>query len=1013
MAVRRALRAAGILMDLSEVNNCQRAIALVQQHLFDCIFLDYRLPDGDGLTVIQTARQQGVKAALIVLGDQGDEQTAVQLIRAGASDYLSKSKLAPESLARSLWNAMRLSQAEAQAAEANQKLRESEARFRSLVQHSSDIITMLETDGTIRYVSPSIERILGYPPAMLVGQNVFSYTHPEELARLQSAFTSTLENAGIAAPLEMRIRHADGTWVDLETVANNLIADPHIRGIIINSREITERKRAEAERRQLLEQLEMERGRFEAVLRQLPAGVIIAEAPSGKLILGNEQVEKIWRHSFFASTSIDQYHEYHGFYADGRPLKPEEWPLARSLTQGEVVTDEEIQILRGDNTYGTVRVSSSPIRDRDSDIVAGVVIFSDISDRKQATEAQRFLAEASTLLATSLNHQVTLENLAKFAVPHLADWCTVYIAEDDDHLERVVVAHVDPEQIQGSNELYRRYPPDPQAEEGLYKVFRTGRSQFYPDIPDEFLVKAACSTEHLELLRQLGLKSLILVPLMARGRSLGVMTLAMADSGRRYKQADLELAEDLARRAALAVDNARLYQEAQEVGENLRQAILILGEQQQQLRTLQRLTNLLNQRLADLPGLLYTMVRAVCGAIPGAEFCLIALRNQNQQLELTAKTGVGMEKLQLEYSPYIQNGFLGQVFTTGQSLLLQGKSCNHDSADEMPASVYAVAIESAQAGRLGVLAIGNWENSQAFDEEDQRLLVAFGEQAAIAINNARLINALEEREERLATQNDKLAHQNLELERQRQQIQLQNLQLREAAQLKSQFLATMSHELRTPMNAIIGFSQLLLRQQNDQLSLPQRDMVERIFNNGKNLLTLINDILDLSKIEVGRLELKLEEINLSHLVRATTEELRSLAEQKHLSLSVQTNLINPYIVNDSVRLRQILVNLLSNAIKFTDDGSVNVTAWESAPDQIAIAVQDTGIGIAQSDLEHIFEEFRQVDQSTTRKHGGTGLGLAITDWLVQMMDGKINVESTLGTGSTFCIELPRQVSQHH
>jgi two-component system, NarL family, sensor histidine kinase BarA len=312
-----------------------------------------------------------------------------------------------------------------------------------------------------------------------------------------------------------------------------------------------------------------------------------------------------------------------------------------------------------------------------------------------------------------------------------------------------------------------------------------------------------------------------------------------------------------------------------------------------------------------------------------------------------------------------------------------------------------------------VLAIGNWENSQAFDEEGQRLLVAFGEQAAIAINNARLINALEEREERLATQNDKLAHQNLELERQRQQIQLQNLQLLEAAQLKSQFLATMSHELRTPMNAIIGFSQLLLRQQNDQLSLQQRDMIERIFNNGKNLLTLINDILDLSKIEVGRLELKLEEINLNHLVKATTEELRSLAEQKHLTLSAKANLSNPYIVNDSVRLRQILVNLLSNAIKFTDVGSVNVTAWESAPDQIAIAVQDTGIGIAQSDLEHIFEEFRQVDQSTTRKHGGTGLGLAITDWLIQMMDGKISVESTLGAGSTFHIELPRQVSQNH
>ncbi len=241
-------------------------------------------------------------------------------------------------------------------------------------------------------------------------------------------------------------------------------------------------------------------------------------------------------------------------------------------------------------------------------------------------------------------------------------------------------------------------------------------------------------------------------------------------------------------------------------------------------------------------------------------------------------------------------------------------------------------------------------------------------------------------------------------------IQLQNLQLQEASRLKSHFLAIMSHELRSPMNAIIGFSQVLLRQKiNQGLSNNQQNMVERIFNSGKHLLTLIDDILDFSKLEVGCLKLQPQELNLAQLVTATVEEMRSLADQKNLDLQANINLQNTNIVNDSTRLRQILVNLLSNAIKFTDAGNIQVDVWELPSNKIALQVKDTGIGIASSDIEHIFQEFRQLNQTLTREHGGTGLGLAITDRLVRMMQGKIAVDSELGLGSSFCVELPRQI----
>ena len=325
------------------------------------------------------------------------------------------------------------------------------------------------------------------------------------------------------------------------------------------------------------------------------------------------------------------------------------------------------------------------------------------------------------------------------------------------------------------------------------------------------------------------------------------------------------------------------------------------------------------------------------------------------------------------------------------------------------ASIYAVAIESAASGRLGVMLIGNWRNTEAFDVEDRNLLEAVGEQAAIAINNARLINVLEEREERLGLQNEILAQQNHELEATHNQIAQQNLQLIEAARIKSQFLATMSHELRTPMNSVIGFAQVLLRQRTATLSPAQADMVERILNNGKNLLALINDILDLSKIEAGRLELKQEEFDLNKFIATTIAELRPLAEQKQLPIVFRRQLSSPIVINDSTRVRQVLVNLLSNAIKFTDLGSVEISLSETGTNKILIGVQDTGVGIAESDLEHIFEEFRQVDQTTTRQYGGTGLGLAITKSLVDMMQGSITVESTLGQGSTFYVCLPRQI----
>jgi len=277
----------------------------------------------------------------------------------------------------------------------------------------------------------------------------------------------------------------------------------------------------------------------------------------------------------------------------------------------------------------------------------------------------------------------------------------------------------------------------------------------------------------------------------------------------------------------------------------------------------------------------------------------------------------------------------------------------------------------------------------------------------IRIHRAEML--AESANQKLRETNELLVTQNQELERQRQQIEVQNQQLQEISQLKSEFLAVMSHELRTPMNAIMGFSQMLLLERHGILTDKQQQMTKRILQNGENLLTIVNEVLDFSKLELGHVELYLEELDLIELVTVTTEELRSLAEKKDLSLDIDLKLARPLIVNDGNCLKRILTNLLSNAIKFTDKGGVKITVSARDRQTIEIAVRDTGIGIDRANLSDIFEAFRQVDRSITRKHSGTGLGLAITQSLVEIMSGKIEVESIPGQGSIFRVILPRQV----
>src|SRR5262249_21462647 len=240
-------------------------------------------------------------------------------------------------------------------------------------------------------------------------------------------------------------------------------------------------------------------------------------------------------------------------------------------------------------------------------------------------------------------------------------------------------------------------------------------------------------------------------------------------------------------------------------------------------------------------------------------------------------------------------------------------------------------------------------------------------------------------------------------------LRRQAIELEQASQLKSQFLANMSHEFRTPLNAMLGYTSMLLQGVGGQVEGPAKRQLHRIESNGRHLLTIINEILDISRIEAGRMPLQMSTFKIAELIAEVRSELEPIIMRSKLSITTDLPKDLRPITTDRQKVKQILLNLLSNALKFTHEGGVKfVVRRHAGARTITVAVADTGIGIATADQDKIFEDFRQLDNSPTRAYGGTGLGLSICRRLALMLNGRISVQSELARGSTFTLTLPIQ-----
>jgi len=289
---------------------------------------------------------------------------------------------------------------------------------------------------------------------------------------------------------------------------------------------------------------------------------------------------------------------------------------------------------------------------------------------------------------------------------------------------------------------------------------------------------------------------------------------------------------------------------------------------------------------------------------------------------------------------------------------------------------------------IGVLVLGSLGE---FDELRKGIVLNSAPQIGVAVTNARSNAAAQRLSREIATKNEELNQKNAELQK--------------AYKVKSDFLAGMSHELRTPLNSIIGFSTVLLSPGGDPVTDDQRMGLEKVLKNGKHLLQLINDILDYSKIESGRMTVSVSEDTVENVITNTLVTTESLVKAKGLQTITKIEPNLPVLKSDVLKVKQILLNLLSNAVKFTERGSITIEAWE-AGENIRISVRDSGIGIEKKNLDLVFEEFQQIDNSDSRKYKGTGLGLPISRRLALMLGGDLTVESAFGKGSKFTLSIP-------
>lgn len=617
-------------------------------------------------------------------------------------------------------------------------------------------------------------------------------------------------------------------------------------------------------------------------------------------------------------------------------------------------------------------------------VIGYVGTITDITARKGAEERERLLVEVSTTLAGTLDVREALERLVHLLVPRQADWCIISTLENGDTIHRRALAHADPAQEAVLRQLQRQYPYAPERGWGIMRVISTGQAAFYPHFSEDDWA-TQIRPEDAAIHRRLGMASVLIVPLRARGRTLGAFRLVRATAERPYEEADLALAVQIADRAAVAIDSAQLFtgeraararaEAAQRRLTFLAEAGVTLAGSLDRAVTLAALADLVVPDFAD-----WCTINVLGDDKSGDEGELHALVARHAD----AAKQPALDQLLRRYplNP-TGTGALATVLQTGRGMLLRPEP------DELPAyapnAAYLALLGTVGFGStiivplfahgrlLGALRFVREGTSQQYDDDDLALAEELARRTGLAIDNARLYR-----------------------------------EAQEAVAARDNFLSVAAHELRTPVTGVRAYVQLLRLQQSQGQLTPARlaTAIEAVERGTSRLTTLIRDLLDVARLRGGQFSIRRDTVELVALIEAVVAQERlSLGDSLHLVAELPPPPCN--VSGDAARLEQVLSNLLENARKYSPEGGAITLSLERDDDGAVVTVRDEGIGLDPGEAEAIFTPFNRSRAALARQIPGLGLGLAIARSIVEQHDGQLWATSEgAGRGTTFVLRLP-------